>query len=97
MATTLRDASEVTVATEKTVTVGGRTFTGQSVPFTIVDNTGVHLRLEDDTLLVTRPVIVDVIRTGETDANGMPVYIVQQMMLIEVSKHHSEQEEGDSP
>lgn len=60
----------------------GRQVEGEDVPFRIVQDGAVIIETDDGAKLRVRPVVVNVIKTGEKAPDGDRLYILQHIVHI---------------
>lgn len=66
----------------RTITYDHREVSAEDIPFQIERDGDVRVRTEDGALLRLRPIIFNVLRTDERNADGDRVYIVQSVTHV---------------
>jgi len=74
----------------RTIPFEGRNVTGADVPFKIVEDGAVVIEAEDGARIRVRPIVFNVVKTGEKTANGERLYIVQQTIQVALDRAPSE-------
>jgi hypothetical protein len=66
----------------RTVKYNDREVQAEEIPFQIERDGDVRVRTEDGALLRLRPIVLNVLRTNERNADGDPVYVVQSVTHV---------------